>query len=92
MTTRADKHQLSFDSGARDILDALYAFEEEDKEEDKKCPPKKKPKRSEAQKSQTKEALGKAREEGGGFDQMSKNEVKAAAKKGGESPRKKETC
>jgi hypothetical protein len=91
MTTRADQHKLSFDSGARDILDALYAFEEEDKEEDKKCPPKKKAKRSAEQKAQTRKALSKAREEGGGFDQMSKSEVKAAAKKGGKSPRKK-TC
>lgn len=93
MTTRADQHKLSFDSGARDILDALYAFEEKekDKEEDKKCPPKKKAKRSAEQKAQNREALSKAREEGGGFDQMSKSEVKAAAKKGGKSPRKK-TC
>lgn len=92
MTTRADKHQLSFDSSARDILDALYAFEEEDEKEDKKCPPKKKPKRSEAQKSQTKEALGKAREEGGGFDNMPKKEVEEAGRKGGQTPRKKRTC
>lgn len=88
MTTRAEHHKLSFDSGARDILDALYAFEEKDKE----CPPKKKTKRSAEQKKQTREALSKAREEGGGFDQMSKSEVKAAGKKGGESPRKKKTC
>lgn len=94
MTTRAEHHKLSFDSGARDILDALYAFEEKDKEEgkDKECPPKKKTKRSAEQKKQTREALSKAREEGGGFDQMSKSDVKAAGKKGGESPRKKKTC
>ena len=40
MATKADKHELSFDSGARDVLDALYQFEEKEKEEEKKCPPK----------------------------------------------------
>jgi len=89
MTTKADKHELSFNSGARDILDALYLFEEKDGEE-KKCPPKKP--RSRKQQAQTKEALKQARAEGGGFDQMAPNEVRAAAKKGGESPRKKKTC
>lgn len=90
MATKADKHELSFDSGARDVLDALYQFEEKEKEGEKKCPPKKP--RSRKQQAQTKEALKQARAEGGGFDQMSKNEVQAAAKKGGESPRKKKTC
>jgi len=89
MTTKADKHELSFNSGAREILDALYLFEEKDKEEEKECPPKKKQQRSAEQKQQTASALKKAREEGGGFDQMSPGEVKAAGKKGGESPRKK---
>ena len=88
MTTRTGHHELSFNSGARDILDALYAFEEKDTE--KKCPPKKP--RSTQQKAQTKKALSKARAEGGGFDNMPQQEVKAAARKGGESPRKKKTC
>ncbi len=64
MTTRTGHHELSFNSGARDILDALYAFEEKDTE--KKCPPKK--------------------------PRSTQQEVKAAARKGGESPRKKKTC
>lgn len=91
MMTKAEHHSLSFNSGARELLDAFYAFEEKD--EKKECPPKKKKKeRSPEQKAQTKEALGKAKEEGGGFDNMPKDEVQAAGKKGGETPRKKKTC
>lgn len=90
MTTKAGHHELSFNSGARDILDALYHFEEKGKEEGKECPPKKK--RSPAQKAQTKEALQQARAQGGGFDNMPQQQVEAAARKGGESPRKKKTC
>lgn len=90
MTTKADRHELSFNSGARDILDALYAFEEKDKKQAEECPPKKP--RSAEQRAQTREALQQARAEGGGFDQMSRSEVREIARKGGEAPRRDNPC
>jgi hypothetical protein len=91
MKTKADHHNLSFSSGARDVLNALYAFEEKDKDvKGQECPPKKK--RSPEQKAQTKGALKQAKSEGGGFDNMPQQEVKEAGRKGGESPRKKKVC